>query len=54
VAGMKHLERMEYPFADMVSHQLPLEQAAAGFHALNGTYHLGDEEVVKITISSSA
>ena len=54
VAGMAHLERMEFPFADMVSHQLPLDRAADGFSALNGSYHLGDEEVVKITISSSA
>ena len=54
VRGMAILERMELPFADMVSHQLPLERTADGFNALNGSYHLGDEEVVKVTISSSA
>ena len=54
VAGMSILERMEFPFADMVSHQLPLERIAEGFHALNGTYHLGDEEVVKITVGSGS
>jgi len=52
--AMSILERMEFPFADMVSHQLPLDRVADGFNALNGSYHLGDEEVVKVTISSSA
>lgn len=54
VRTMSILERMEFPFADIVSHQLPLERTADGFNALNGSYYLGDEEVVKITISSSA
>jgi L-iditol 2-dehydrogenase len=52
--GMAILERMELPFADMVSHQLPLERIADGFNALNGSYYLGNEEVIKITISSAA
>ena len=54
VRGMAVLENMGFPFADMVSHMLPLERTADGFNALNGSYHLGDEEVIKVTIRSAA
>jgi L-iditol 2-dehydrogenase len=54
VRGVAILENMEFPFAEMVSHQLPLERTHEGFQALNGSYRLGDETVVKIAIRASA
>jgi L-iditol 2-dehydrogenase len=53
VRGVAILENMEFPFAEMVSHQLPLERTHEGFQALNGSYRLGDETVVKIAIRAS-
>ncbi|MFZ4661414.1 MAG: zinc-dependent alcohol dehydrogenase [Caldilineaceae bacterium] len=52
VRGMALLENNELPFADMVSHVLPLEQTCDGFEALNGSYRLGDEVVIKIAIGA--
>ena len=54
VRAMAVMENMEFPFADMVSHMLPLERVQDGFDALNGTYQLGGETVVKIAIQASA
>jgi L-iditol 2-dehydrogenase len=48
--GLPLLERNEFPFAEMVSHVLPLEDIDKGFAALNGTYRLGDEVVIKIAV----
>ncbi|MBX3053196.1 MAG: zinc-binding dehydrogenase [Caldilineaceae bacterium] len=50
VRGLTILERNEYPFSDLVSHVLPLEGVADGFDALNGTYQLDGETVVKIAV----
>ena len=50
VRAMPILEKQEFPFADMVSHVLPLDQVRSGFDALNGTYQLGGETVVKIAV----
>jgi L-iditol 2-dehydrogenase len=36
----------------MVSHVLPLERVGEGFHALDGSYRLGDEAVIKIAVGS--
>ena len=52
VRGLALLERGDYPYADMVSHVLPLERVMDGFQALNGSYKLGDETVVKIALGS--
>ena len=54
VRGMALLENNELPFADMVSHVLPLEETLSGFEALNGSYKLGDEVVIKIAVGSAA
>ena len=54
VQALPILERGDIPFGDVVGHAIPLDQAAEGFTALNGTYHLGDETIYKITVSSSA
>jgi len=50
VRGLPILERNEFPFAEMVSHILPLEEVGKGFKALNGNYRLGDETVIKIAV----
>lgn len=52
--GLPVLENNEFPFADLVSHTLPLDKVADGFDALNGTYKLGSETVVKIAVGSEA
>lgn len=52
VRGLPILEKNEFPFADMVSHILPLSRVREGFDALNGTYRLGDEMVIKIAIGT--
>lgn len=54
VRGLPILEKNEFPFADMVSHVLPLSRVREGFDALNGTYKLGDETVIKIAIRADA
>jgi threonine dehydrogenase-like Zn-dependent dehydrogenase len=54
IRGMALLENNELPFADMVSHVLPLEATRSGFDALNGSYKLGDEVVIKIAVGSAA
>ena len=52
VRGLPMLERNEFPFAELVSHKLPLEDVLTGFEALNGSYQIGDETVVKITLQA--
>lgn len=52
VRAMPILEKLEFPYADMVSHVLPLEQVRDGFLALNGDYRLGGDTVVKIALSA--
>lgn len=53
VRGLTLLQRNELPFADLVSHVLPLERVADGFRALDGSYRLGDETVVKIAVAGA-
>ncbi len=52
VRGLPILEKNEFPYGDMVSHKLPLERVGDGFHALDGTYRLGDEQVIKIAVKA--
>ncbi|MEM7030834.1 MAG: zinc-binding dehydrogenase [Chloroflexota bacterium] len=54
VRGLPMLERNEFPFADVVSHTLPLEDIAKGFDALNGDYRLDGETVIKIAVRGEA
>lgn len=54
VRAMAVMENKEFPFADLVSHQLPLERVKDGFDALNGAYQLGGKTVVKVAIKASA
>jgi threonine dehydrogenase-like Zn-dependent dehydrogenase len=53
VRGMPILEKNEFPFAEMVSHRLPLEEVRHGFDALNGDYRLEGETVIKIAIQAN-
>ena len=50
VRAMPILEKQEFPFAEMVSHVLPLDAVRSGFDALNGDYRLDGETVVKIAV----
>lgn len=52
VRAVSVLENQEFPFGEMVSHQLPLERIADGFNALNGSYRLGDETVIKVALKA--
>jgi threonine dehydrogenase-like Zn-dependent dehydrogenase len=52
VRGLPILERNEFPFADLVSHKLGLVDILKGFEALNGSYKLGNETVVKIVVQA--
>jgi threonine dehydrogenase-like Zn-dependent dehydrogenase len=54
VRALPLLERGDFPFADMVSHILPLTDARRGFDALNGTYELDGDTVIKIALRGSA
>ena len=53
VRGLPILEKNEFPFADMVSHALPLSRVRDGFDALNGTYRLEGDMVIKIAVSAA-
>lgn len=53
VRGLPILERNEFPFAEMVSHTLPLSRVKDGFDALNGTYRLGGETAIKIAVRAA-
>ena len=50
VRGLPILERNEFPYADMVSHVLPLERVCDGFEALDGTYQLDGRTAIKIAV----
>jgi L-iditol 2-dehydrogenase len=54
VRGLPLLERGDFPYAEMVSHILPLTDAQRGFDALNGAYQLDGETVVKIALRGAA
>ena len=54
VRAMPILEKQEFPFADMVSHVLSLDEVRSGFDALNGDYRLDGETVLKIAVQGSA
>lgn len=54
VRGLPLLERNDFPYSEMVSHVLPLEQVALGFEALNGSYALDGETVVKVAVGAQA
>lgn len=52
VRGIALMERGDMPLADLVSHVLPLDRVKEGFLALDGSYRLGEETVVKIAVAA--
>jgi threonine dehydrogenase-like Zn-dependent dehydrogenase len=54
VAGMPVFEKNEFPFAEMVSHVLPLERAEDAFRCLQGAYRLDGRDVIKVALSGAA
>ncbi|MCC6453814.1 MAG: zinc-binding dehydrogenase [Caldilineaceae bacterium] len=54
VRGLPLLERGDFPYAEMVSHILPLSEARRGFDALNGSYQLDGDTVIKIALHGDA
>jgi L-iditol 2-dehydrogenase len=52
VAGRALIESGKYPFADLVSHTLPLERVAEGIAAIGGSYRLDGREIRKVAIAA--
>ena len=46
------LEKNEFPFAEMVSHVLPLSRIREGFEDLNGNHQIKSETTIKIVVQS--
>ena len=53
-AGMPVFEKNEFPFAEMVSHVLPLDRATDAFRSLQGSYKLDGRDVIKIALAGNA
>lgn len=54
VRGLPILENNEFPYAEMVSHVLPLSRVREGFDALDGGYQLDNDTAIKIAIRAEA
>src|ERR671913_433617 len=52
VAGRALIESGKYPFADLVSHRLPLHRVAEGVAAIGGPYRLDGEEIRKVAVAA--
>jgi hypothetical protein len=52
VAGRALIESGKYPFADLVSHRLPLHRVAEGVAAIGGAYRLDGEEIRKVAVAA--
>jgi threonine dehydrogenase-like Zn-dependent dehydrogenase len=50
VRALPMLERNEFPFAELVSHVIPLERVAEGFEALHCGYRLDGRDAIKIAV----
>jgi len=53
VRAMPILEKNELPFADMISHVIPLDRVSEGFHALAGSYSLDGKDAIKIAVAAN-
>lgn len=53
VQARQLLEAKKYPFAQFVSHQLPLERLADGIAAMSGRYTIDDEPIRKVGIRAN-
>jgi L-iditol 2-dehydrogenase len=45
------LEAQEYPFAQMISHKVPLERVGDAIGAMTGDYRLDGEEIRKLAVA---
>lgn len=54
VAGRALIESGKYPFADLVSHTLPLSRVGEGIAAIGGTYRLDGREIRKVAVAAHA
>jgi L-iditol 2-dehydrogenase len=52
VAGRALIELGKYPFADLVSHTLPLGRVAEGIAAIGGTYRIDGVEIRKVAVAA--
>ncbi len=50
VRAMPILEKNEFPFADLVSHVIPIDRVAEGFDALHSSYRLDGKDAIKIAV----
>jgi threonine dehydrogenase-like Zn-dependent dehydrogenase len=53
VVGRAMIEAGRYPFADLISHTVPLSRLADGIATIGGSYRLDGEEIRKIAVSAS-
>ena len=53
VQARQLIESGRYPFAQFVSHQLPLERVAEGIAAMSGRYTINDEPIRKVAIRAN-
>ena len=54
VRSSRMLERNEYAFADLISHQIPIDRVAEGFEALHSGYRLDGSDAIKIAVKGGA
>ena len=54
VRGLPILEKNEFPFAEMISHTIPVDRVAEGFNALAGSYRLDGKDAIKIVVRGGA
>lgn len=50
VRALPILEKNEFPFADLISHIIPLDRVAEGFNALHSGYRLDGKDAIKIAV----
>ena len=52
VIGRGMIESGRFPFADLISHTVPLERLADGIAAIGTTYRLDGEEIRKVAVAA--
>lgn len=52
VAGRALIESGKYPFADLISHRLPLSRVGEGIAAIGGTYAIDGREIRKVAVAA--
>lgn len=54
IRSLPILEKKEFPFAEMVSHTIPIDRVTEGFKALANGYRLDGHDAIKIAVKSNA